>query len=543
MLRSLPGFQENMAVEISLEQMASTSGGLSSSDFSDILQTSGPSTVNPSNIYELNQSESLTFLYNLLYDEQSTLTKADILNILSSLKEREGNLPFALTQTDPYTNIQGISWGPSLRRKFYQERARVAQSSWFTNVPRSREQAIKSLSLKTYNTKTDFFQFKKFYSRLKNHITHFQLRSLVVSSGNASHGVYYPSSYFHDDNLEPVFLDSGDSHAEDYHSFFKLIRLMPDETSAISESMKLDCLVDSRDLKQNTTSRISSMTCSEKFLASGTFEGGFVLVDIEDPQNTRLTGEVILTRSSDGITNDLNISRDNSQIIIASNDAKLRYFDIEKARKTSSIQLPFAVNCLASNPNNPHEFFVAADNRDNFIFDRRCLNGKKFSPSSTLSGHKDYGFSCDWSPSNEHILVSGNQDGTVRLWDRRMTHQSTHCWNSALGSHAFDIDGGILGGPVRNCKFSHYGDHVVWAESLDHVGVIQMDDLKNNPDPVHPCVQSIDFIGKCIGLNLCLAESGRDEMLTIGINDCPLGGILSYRLDAPGKPLPFDFEF
>ncbi|GEQ71877.1 hypothetical protein JCM33374_g5563 [Metschnikowia sp. JCM 33374] len=532
-----------MAVEISSEQMATTSAEIRSSDFSGLISATGPSTVNPSNVYELNQSESLTFLYNLLYDEESSLTHTDILNILSSLKEREGKLPFSLTSVSPHMNVQGVSWGPSLRRRFYQERARVADFSWFTNVPDSREQAMKNFNFVTYNTKTDFFEFRNFYSRLKNHITHFQLRSLVVCSENISDGIFYPSSYFHDDTLEPVFLDSSDMHTGDYHSFFKLNRLMPDETSPLSESMKLDCLVDSRDLKHNPNSRISSISCSKKLLASGTFEGGFVLVDIEDPNNTKVAGEFSLTRSSDGITNDISIGNDNSQLTIASNDAKVRYFDVGKSKKTSSIQLPFAINRLASNPKNPHEFFVAADSKDNFILDRRCLSATNFTPSVRFTGHKDYGFSCDWSPSHEHVLVSGNQDGTVRLWDRRMPKESTHCWNSALGSHSFDIDGGILGGPVRNCKFSHYGDHIVWAESLDHVGVIEMADLKCDPDPVHSRVQSIDFIGKCIGLNVCSAGSGRDEHLVIGVNDCPLGGILNYRLEAPGKPLPFDFSF
>ncbi|KAM9908564.1 hypothetical protein OXX69_005991 [Metschnikowia pulcherrima] len=531
-----------MAVQMSVEQMPSPANGLGGSDLSDLLDSSAASTVNPSNVYELNSSESLTFLYNLLYDDESTLTKTDILNILSSLKEREGKLPFALTEMQPHMNVQGVSWGPSLRRKFYQERARVARSSWFTNVPNSREKAMKSLRLISYDTKTDFFAFDRFYSRLKNHITHFQLRSLVVCGGSAANGVFYPSSYLYDDNLEPVFVDSGDPHSHDFHSYFKLNRLMPDETASRAGLMKIDCLVDSRDLNIHPNSRISSMACSNKFLAAGTFEGGFLLMDIEDPDHTSLAGEFVLTRSSDGITNDIVISNDNAQLAIASNDAKLRFFDVQQACKTGSVQLPFAINCLRSNPHNPHEFFVAADSKDNFILDARCLNDDNFRANATFTGHKDYGFSCDWSPSNENLLVSGNQDGTVRLWDRRMTHESMRCWNSALGSHALDVDWDTLGGPVRNCKFSHYGDYVVWAESLDHVGIIQIDDFEGD-DPVHSRVQSIDFIGKCIGLNVCSAGAGRDEQLLIGINDCPLGGILSYRLDTPGKPLPFDFEF
>lgn len=131
-----------MAVEISLEQMAGTPEALGSSDFTGVFSGPTASIVNPSNVYELSQSESLTFLYNLLYDDESLLTKTDILVMLSSLKDRETSLPFAYTEPSPHLNVQGVAWGARLRQKFYEDRARVAGFSWFTNVPHSREQAL-----------------------------------------------------------------------------------------------------------------------------------------------------------------------------------------------------------------------------------------------------------------------------------------------------------------------------------------------------------------------------------------------------------------
>lgn len=88
--------------------------------------------------YELDQSESLTFLYNLLYDEQSCLTKADILNILNSLKMREETLPFSITSSDgKLTDIQGVRWTNDLRDKFYADRRRIGSMNWFHNIPGS----------------------------------------------------------------------------------------------------------------------------------------------------------------------------------------------------------------------------------------------------------------------------------------------------------------------------------------------------------------------------------------------------------------------
>lgn len=91
--------------------------------------------------YELNQSESLTFLYNLLYDDDSQLSKADILGVLNSLKYREDNLPFAIEDLNK-TDSQGVMWSPELRRKFYMDRIRMGANNWFHNIPNSREKAL-----------------------------------------------------------------------------------------------------------------------------------------------------------------------------------------------------------------------------------------------------------------------------------------------------------------------------------------------------------------------------------------------------------------
>lgn len=397
------------------------------------------------------------------------------------------------------------------------------------------------MTIASYHTKTDFFRFRNFYARLKNHITHFQLRLLVVCGENMANGVFYPTSFLQDDPLEAV-PEQHNALAEDSHSFFKIIRLMPDD-QVVTLSMKVDCILDSRSLRLNSYSRISSCACSNRFLACGTFEGGYILHNIQDPDHTALVGEFSLTNSSDGITNHIAISKDDLQLIVASNDRKLRVVDLESGLRLETA-LPFAINCLALNPHNPNECFVAADHVDNYIVDRRMQsNGNGSGHFSTFSGHKDYGFACDWSLADENLLVSGNQDGTVRLWDRRMSHESLFSWSSALGSDSFDIDGLVGGGPVRNCKFSYHGKHLVWAESLDHVGVIQLSDLRSDCDLVHSRVQSIDFIGKCIGLNMCPQDSGSGELLIIGVNDCPLGGILHYQLEAADRPLDFDFAF
>lgn len=364
---------------------------------------------------------------------------------------------------------------------------------------------------------------------------------MVCCGPDLHNGIFYPLNYFHDHNLQMV--NQATSTLDEYHSFFKINRLMPDAAQLETPGMKLDCLIDSRNLLRNSNSRISTLTSSNKLLASGTFEGGYILQDISDPDNSRLLGEFLLTSNADGITNHIVIN-DDRELIVSSNDFSLRFIDLQKNGK-EMLSLPFAVNCLAKNPHNSNELLITGDHVHSFILDRRVPIDANFESVQTFTGHEDFGFSCDWSPANSNFIVTGNQDGCVKLWDRRVLDRSLFTWSSSLGSlDAQKSDNPLLpGGPVRNTKFSHNGEYVCWAESLDHVGIMQLNDLEKTSEETLPRVQSIDFIGKCIGLNFAETEAGHGEELIVGVNDCPLGGILSYKLESRQKSLDFDFSF
>lgn len=359
----------------------------------------------------------------------------------------------------------------------------------------------------------DFFRFRCFFSKLKNHITHFQLRNLVVCA-SLDQGIFYPSVYHHDDNLQAT------DAVEDCHQLFRINRLAPDPALP-TRATQLEYLVDAG-LLANPSSRVSSMAVSPTHLAVGTFEGGCVLVDLP---LQRIAGEYCLLALHDGITNHLLL---HSDIVAATNDRLVRVLTYDN-RPRHQVRLPFAANCIVARPDAAHEYLLVGDDTAAYTIDTRTPG---FRPTARLAGHTDFGFGCDWSPVDAHLVVTGNQDGTVRLWDRRKA-ATLHCWSSALGLPAH-LD--APGGPVRNCKFSHSG-HIAWAESLDHVGVLRTSELAREL----PRVQLVDFIGKCIGLNVCPSPLG--ELLVVGVNDCPLGGIITYEFEAAGKPLDFDFSF
>ncbi|KAK6204768.1 mitotic spindle checkpoint protein BUB3, WD repeat superfamily [Scheffersomyces amazonensis] len=492
--------------------------------------------------FELSSSESLNFLYNLLYDDQSCLSKSDILRILNSIKTRENDLPFSIsnsTLTNKRTDLQGIYWPRDLRKRFFMDRSRIGKDNWFHNIPDSRYLATNKLSIKSFNINTEFFKFHRFFSKLKLHLTHLQLRNLVCCGTNVANGIYYPSSYYHDYNLETVPHDISFRDDDCYHTFFKINRLMPDNSidkdRLPSQSMKVDCLIDSRQLQKNSNSRISTLAATNSLLVTGIFEGGYILSDISDANNVKLLGEYHLTSNEDGITNHVLINEIDNELIISSNDRQLRIVDLNTNRLTEDISFTFPVNCSVINPFNSNEVFISGDSKCSFIVDKRHNSIQQY---QRFIGHEDFGFCCDWSNSNENLLLTGNQDTTVKLWDRRKSDEFLYSWSGSLGS---DTSTGC--GPVRNCRFSYNGEFIAWAESLDHVGILRMDDLSKINNKTLSRVQSIDFIGKCTALNFAPMEYGYGEQLIIGVNDCPLGGILSYKLESREKPLDFDFYF
>lgn len=134
---NIRGNEYNPLTPGSLSANTSTYPPSSSSNSSSIL-----GNTESTHEYELNQSESLTFLYNLLYDDQSNLSKADILSILNSLKRRENRLPFSINhQSD--SDMQGVKWPEGLKEKFDEERLRMGNKNWFHNISGSREEALK----------------------------------------------------------------------------------------------------------------------------------------------------------------------------------------------------------------------------------------------------------------------------------------------------------------------------------------------------------------------------------------------------------------
>lgn len=126
-----------MAVELSHESLAIATENIVEDTAS---LTQGHINYREDTEYELDQSESLTFLYNLLYDDECRLSKSDILEILNCLKSREETLPFSFNRLIN-KDTQGVNWPSELKAKFYADRYRIGSRNWFHNIPKSFDRA------------------------------------------------------------------------------------------------------------------------------------------------------------------------------------------------------------------------------------------------------------------------------------------------------------------------------------------------------------------------------------------------------------------
>ena len=89
---------------------------------------------------------------------------------------------------------------------------------------------------------------------------------------------------------------------------------------------------------------------------------------------------------------------------------------------------------------------------------------------ASLPGHLDWGFAVAWHPGG-HLLATGNQDCTTRLWDVRKPGASVAVLPTKIGA-------------VRSCRFSPDGRSLAVAEPADFVhiydvggGLCQVDEI------------------------------------------------------------------
>lgn len=121
-----------------------------------------------------------------------------------------------------------------------------------------------------------------------------------------------------------------------------------------------------------------------------------------------------------------------------------------------------------------------------------------------LKGHLDYSFASAWHPDG-HVLATGNQDTTCRLWDVRNLSQSFAVLKGRMGA-------------VRGIKFTSDGRFMAMAEPADFVHVF---DTKSG----YSKAQEIDLFGEIAGMSF----SPDTEALFVGVADRTYGSLLEFN--------------
>lgn len=120
-----------------------------------------------------------------------------------------------------------------------------------------------------------------------------------------------------------------------------------------------------------------------------------------------------------------------------------------------------------------------------------------------LKGHLDYSFASAWHPDG-HILATGSQDKTCRLWDVRNTSESLAVLKGKIGA-------------IRSITFSTDGRFMAMAEPADFVHVY---DAKAD----YWRAQEIDLFGEIAGLSF----SPDADALFVGVADHTYGSLLEF---------------
>ncbi|KAK1308697.1 hypothetical protein QJS10_CPA09g00548 [Acorus calamus] len=180
------------------------------------------------------------------------------------------------------------------------------------------------------------------------------------------------------------------------------------------------------------------------------------------------------------------------------NDCKVRVLDADSFTLLGHHSFPWSVNNTSVSPDGKL-LAILGDSPNCLIADPQ--SGKVI---GNLKGHLDYSFSSAWHPDG-HVLATGNQDTTCRLWDVRKLSESFAVLRGRMGA-------------IRAINFSSDGRFMAMAEPADFVHIY---DTQSG----YCKAQEIDLFGEIAGISF----SPDTEALFVGVADRTYGGLLEYN--------------
>lgn len=262
---------------------------------------------------------------------------------------------------------------------------------------------------------------------------------------------------------------------------------------------------------------LSALDAGCGVLVGGTFNGDYYVKSLDCDEKTKFT-EGQITSDFSGITNHISIYRPRRSsgpvAAIASNDCGFRVIDITTEHIISETMYPFALNCSALSPD--HRLRAAVGDHSRVLI----TNADTGEVLQQLSGHRDYGFACDWSEDG-WTVATGFQDRGVKIWDARKW-----CNSSGVSTPLCTLRSEMAS--VRGLRFSPLGSGrsvLVAAEEADYVNLIDAQTFASK--------QMIDVFGEIGGVSF----TNEGQNLNVLCCDTHRGGLLQLER-CGGRPEP-----
>ena len=281
----------------------------------------------------------------------------------------------------------------------------------------------------TLPTSDNSFRFRRFMPRHKAKLAHFQLRHLLAAP--TKNAVFFPTAH-------------GISCA---NTTFNTQRCIMDFAKRRGDG-------------PTAVTRVSTLAASDGVVVVGGYEGEYAVKSLSSADDGCFAAG-LLTRWNNNITNHVHTLLDRRsglpQVVFCSNDSKVRVLDCCTNTVIQTRDFGFIVNCSVTSPDGRLRLVVGDDTQPVVV---DAETGRRI---VGLERHHDYGFACDWSPNGVY-MATGNQDGTVQIWDARN-------WDRPLLKEPIGTE---LGG-VRSLHFSPVGGGrpvLLMAEPADIVSVV-----------------------------------------------------------------------
>jgi len=264
-------------------------------------------------------------------------------------------------------------------------------------------------------------------------------------------------------------------------------------------------------------SQISTLAAQHGILIAGCFNGEYILrhLNSDEPESVGCHDGVITTNIS-GITNHVQIHETRGSptplAAFASNDMFFRVLDIASETWLSREKFPFPLNCTALSPDRRLRVMVGDDLNVLITAAESTLSGGRPEILQSLSGHRDYGFSCDWADDG-WTVATGFQDKSIKIWDARRWTDS-----SGLSTPVCTLRAEMAG--VRSLRFSPIGSGkrvLAAAEEADFINIIDAQTFRSK--------QTVDIFGEIGGISFM--NDGED--LEVLCCDHTRGGLLQLE--------------